>query len=269
VTTITAYTDAIMALVRRDLGVFLSYRLRFAGQIMSTFFSVVLFYYISRLVRVGAFNSSSSYFAFVVIGLAIMATLVSSLSALPMRVRQELVAGTFERLLLSPFGPVAAICSAVLFPLLLALVEGVLTVSFAALAFGMPIRATAILAVPTALFAATSFIPFALVAAATVIVAKQAQSGIGFAVTGISLISGVFFPIALLPGWVRWTAQAQPFTPTLALLRHLIAGTPMDGSTGIALLKLAGFIAIFTPAAWWLLQSAIRFGQRRGTIIEY
>jgi ABC-2 type transport system permease protein len=269
VTSIRAYLDAALALVRRDLTIFLSYRLRFLGQIVSTFFSVVLFYYISRLVHVGVFSSSNGYFAFVVIGIAIMAILVSSLNALPMRVRQELVAGTFERLLLSPFGPVAAICSAVLFPLLLALVEGVLTVSFAALAFGMPVRSTAILAVPTAILAALSFVPFALFAAASVIVAKQAQSGIGFAVTGISLISGVFFPVALLPGWIQWTTRVQPFTPTLELLRHLVAGTPMTGSAGAAFLKLALFITIFTPAAWWLLQSAIRFGQRRGTIIEY
>ncbi len=268
-TSVTAYADATVALLRRDLDVFLSYRLRFVGQIVSTFFGVVLFYYISRLVHVGAFSSPDSYFAFAVVGLAIMATLVSSLTSLPMRIRQELVAGTFERILLSPFGPVAAIFAAVLFPLLLAIVEGILTVSFAALAFGMPVRATAFLAVPMALLAALSFVPFALLATASVIVAKQAQSGIGFAVTGISLISGVFFPVTLLPHWIRWTAQAQPFTPTLALLRHLIAGTPMDGSTGAALLKLVAFIALLTPAAWLLLQAAIRFGQRRGTIIEY
>ena len=52
-----------------------------------------------------------------------MSTLVTSLSALPARVRQELVAGTFERIVLSPFGPVAGITAAVLFPMLLALLR--------------------------------------------------------------------------------------------------------------------------------------------------
>ena len=264
-----AYADAGAALVRRDCLVFLSYRLRFVGQVASTFFSVILFYYISRLVHVGAFSSADAYFGFVVVGLAIMGTLISSLSALPARVRQELVAGTFERVLLSPFGPVAAICAAVVFPLVLAVVEGILTVSFAAGALGMPVRSTAVLAVPTALLASLSFVPFALFAAAVVIVAKQAQSGIGFAVTGISLISGVFFPVTLLPHWIQWTTHVQPFTPTLGLLRHLIAGTPMDGSAGGALVKLVLFIALLTPIACWVLRSAIVLSQRRGTIIEY
>jgi ABC-2 type transport system permease protein len=268
-TLVLSYLDAAVTLVRRDFLVFLSYRLRFLGQIASTFFSVILFYYISRLVHVGAFVSPDDYFAFVVVGLAIMGTLISSLSALPMRVRQELVAGTFERVLLSPFGPVAAVCAAVVFPLVLSLVEGVLTVAFAAVVFGMPIKASAALAVPTALIAAFSFVPSALFAASAVIVAKQAQSGVGFAVTGISLISGVFFPVALLPSWIQWTTHVQPFTPTLALLRHLIAGTPMIGTAGVALLKLFVFIAVLTPVALLLLRSAIRVGQRRGTIIEY
>lgn len=268
-TAAVAYADATMGFLRRDLIGFLSYRLRFVSQILGTFFSVTLFYYISRLVTVGTFKSPDSYFAFVVIGIAIMSTLVTSLSALPARVRQELVAGTFERVVLSPFGPVAGVASAVLFPMVLALIEGTLTISFAALVFGMPIKATAPLAIPTAFLASLSFVPFALLASASVIVAKQVQTGIGFAVTGLSLISGVFFPVSLLPAWIRWTENVQPFTPALNLLRHLIAGTPMDGSAGVALLKLVAFIGVLMPLAWYALRRAIRVGQRRGTIIEY
>lgn len=264
-----SYAGAAGALFRRDLRTFLSYRTRFAGQIIGTFLSVILFYYVSRLVRVSLFDTPDKYFAYVVVGLVIMGALVSSLSALPARVRQELVAGTFERILLSPFGAVAAISAAVVFPLVLTLIEGVVTITFAVLAFGMPIRATAPLALPTAVLAALSFTPFALLAAAAVIAAKQAQTGIGFAVTGISLISGVFFPTSLLPSWIQWTAQVQPFTPSLMLLRHLIAGTPMDETTGVVLLKLVVFVAVFIPVAWFVLGRAIRLGQRRGTIIEY
>src|SRR5581483_9613799 len=98
-TAVAAYADATVGFIKRDVTGFLSYRLRFVSQILGTFFSVTLFYYISRLITVG---------------IAIMSTLVTSLSALPARVRQELVAGTFERIVLSPFGPVAGITAAVL-----------------------------------------------------------------------------------------------------------------------------------------------------------
>jgi len=268
-TAVAAYADATVGFIKRDVTGFLSYRLRFVSQILGTFFSVTLFYYISRLITVGTFKSPDAYFAFVVVGIAIMSTLVTSLSALPARVRQELVAGTFERVVLSPFGPVAGITAAVLFPMLLALLEATLTIGFAADVFGMPIRATAVFAIPTAFLTSLSFVPFALLASASVIVAKQVQTGIGFAVTGISLISGVFFPVSLLPSWIRWTENVQPFTPALNLLRHLIAGAPMDGTAAGALLKLAAFIGIFAPLGWFALRWAIRTSQRRGTIIEY
>jgi ABC-type multidrug transport system permease subunit len=198
-----------------------------------------------------------------------MASLVSTLSLLPGRIRQELVAGTFERLLLSPFGPVAAMGSMMIFPFVLAIVNGAITISFAALVFDMPIKATAPLAIPAAALGAFAFAPFALLAAAVVVVAKQAQSGVGFLITGISLIGGFFFPVTLLPDWIEWTSNVQPFTPALELLRFLLAGTPIDGSVSMAILKMALFGGVLLVPATWALAAAIRLGQRRGTIMEY
>src|SRR5919109_3328737 len=98
------YGSAALGILRRDLAVFLSYRLRFASQVASTLFALLLFYYVSRLVRVSMFPSPDDYFAFAVVGLVIFNVLTSTLSAAPASLRQELVAGTFERLIVSPFG---------------------------------------------------------------------------------------------------------------------------------------------------------------------
>lgn len=268
-TALAAYSSGAHALLNRDFRIFASYRVRFITQTLGTFFSLVLFYYISRLVGVSSVGSSDGYFAYVVVGLVVMTSLVSTLAALPARLQQELVAGTFERILLSPLGPLAAVGGMMLFPSLLAIVDGILSVTFAALVFDMPVASTAPLAIPAALLAALTFAPFALLAAAAVLVAKQAQGLIGFALTGISLISGAFFPPELLPSEVRWTGDVQPFTPAIQLLRHLISGTAMDQSAGVAILKLVVFSAIFVPIGVWALGAAIRLGQRRGTIIEY
>jgi ABC-2 type transport system permease protein len=263
------YWDAALAIVRRDRAAFLSYRLRFLSQVLSAFFSVVLFYYISRLVKVSSFGSSDNYFAYVVVGLVIMSSLISTLAMLPSRIRQELVAGTLERLLLSPFGPVAAIIAMLVFPFLIAIVSGFITITFAGLVFHMPLRATAPLALPAAALGAFAFAPFALFAGAMVVAAKQAESGVGFLITGISLIAGFFFPVALLPDWIRWASEVQPFSPALELLRYLLAGTPLSSSVWIAVMKMALFGGVLILPAAWSLQMAIRRGQRRGTIMEY
>ena len=267
---VVTYVDAVAGVVKRDLRVFLSYRLRFVAQILSAFFSVILFYYVSRLVHVGAFPSHKAYFGFTVVGLVILGTLVSTLSHLPGRVRQELVAGTFERFILSPFGPVAGVASLTVFPFLMSLVTGVVTIAFAVSAFGMPVRwSTAALAVPSAVLGGLAFLPLALLIAAAVIVVKQAESGVGFIVSGISLIGGFFFPVTLLPNWIEWMSHVQPFTPTLELLRNVLVGTPMQDSAWLTLVKICVWAVILLPLSTLVLAHAIRLGQRRGTVIEY
>jgi ABC-2 type transport system permease protein len=265
-----AYVEGAVAMVKRDARLFVSYRFRFAGQILGVFFTVTLFYYISRLVKVGSFHTADAYFAYVVVGLVILEVLVSTISNLPGRVRQELVAGTFERVILSPFGAVAGVASMAVFPFLLALVSGAITITFAVVVFGMELRwATAPLSIPVALLGGLAFLPFGLLIAGAVIAVKQAESGVGFVVTFISLIGGFFFPVALLPDWLQWLSRVQPFTPTLQLLRNLLVGTPIAGSPSVYLLKIVLWAVVLLPPTAWALARSIRISQQRGTIIEY
>ena len=265
-----AVAEGALGVIKRDARIFLTYRFRFASQTLAALFSVTLFYYISRLVTVSSFPSPDAYFAYTVVGLVILEVLVSTIATLSGRVRQELVAGTFERLVLSPFGAVAGIASMTVFPFLLALATGAITIAFAAAVFGMPLRwSTAAFSLPVFFLGGLAFLPFALLIASAVILAKQAESGVGFLITGISLIGGFFFPVALLPGWIEWLSSVQPFTPTLELLRHLLVGTPLDGSALVTLLKIVLWAVVLLPPATWMLSRAMRLAQRRGTIIEY
>ena len=265
-----AHVDAALAIAKRDVSVFRTYRMRFPAQVIRSFIGVALFYYISRLVAVAPFHRPEAYFAFVVVGLVIMEIMLSTLNSLPGRVRQEVVAGTFERLVLSPFGPTASVISLSLFPLLLALASGVLTIAFAATVFGLPIRwETLPLSFPIAFVGCLCFVALSLVATASVILFKETEAGIGFLTTAISFLGGFVFPIALLPEWIQWTSNAQPFTPTLELLRHVVVGTPLDGSPWTMFAKIAVAAAILLPLSTWMLAVAIRKSQQRGTIIEY
>jgi ABC-2 type transport system permease protein len=269
-TAMRAFGAATVGVVQRDWRLFVSYRTRFLTQLLSGFFSLVLFYYVSRIVGSRVFPTPDKYFAFAVVGLVVMGVLVSTLSALPVNLRQELVAGTLERLVVSPFGAVGAIAAMSWFPLAFALLNGVVTLALAALVFGMHLEwDTAALAAPVAVLGALAFMPFALLVAGAVIVVKQAGVGAGFLVTGISLVGGFFFPVSLLPGWIEWASHVQPFTPALDLLRHLLVGSPLAGSSWTAVAKLAGFAAVLLPFSLLFLRSALRFAQRRGTIIEY
>lgn len=264
------YAGGATAIIKRDALVFASYRMRFVGQIASACLSVVLFYYISRLVTVSTFASADAYFAFAVIGIVILEVLTATLSLMPLRLRQELVAGTFERLVVSPFGALGAVMAMTVFPFVAALAQGFVTLVFAAVIFGMPVRwETAPLSLPVAVLGALAFAPFVLFVVASVLLFKQAGTGVGFLMTGISLVSGFFFPVALLPDWLEWTSRVQPFTPALELLRHLLVGTAMPGTVGGTLAKMALFAIVLLPVGMWTVVAALRSSQRQGTVIEY
>jgi ABC-2 type transport system permease protein len=261
---------AALGLLRRDLTVFLSYRLRFVTQLLSAFFSITVFHFLSRLVHARPFATPDAYYAYAVVGLLILAVLNSTLQAPPTMVRQELVAGTFERLFLSAFGPIGSLISMLLFPFCYALLNALMLLVFAGVVFGLPVHwSTLALAIPFGVLGAASFLPFGVGLLALVIVAKQVASGATWVVAGISLIAGLYFPISLLPDSIRWLSKVQPFTAATDLLRHvMIRGAPPIDVWG-DLAKLVGFTAVLLPVSVWVLGRALEYGRRRGTLVEY
>ncbi len=258
------------AIFKRDLLIFMSYRTRLLSTLMSRVVGLILFYYVSRLVASKAVGSSDDYFAFVVVGLIIFGVLTSTLVTPVTTLRAELQAGTFERMVVSPFGAVRSIASLLAFPLALSVVLGLLSLVFAGVAFGLELRwDTVPLAIPVAALGALAFAPFGLAMTAAVVVFKQTNAGATLIITAVSLFAGVYFPISLLPGWIRWVSDVQPFTPAVDLLRNLLVGTHLHGSAVAELAKLAGFAVVTFPLALLLLRFAVNRSRTRGTIIEY
>ena len=201
---------AAAGLFRRDATVYFSYRWRLVTQYVGVLFSLAIFFYISRLVRVDAFRTPGSYFAYAAVGVMILQVLQSTLDV-PTTVRQELVAGTFERMAVSPFGPVASILSLFLFPLVSAVVTMLVTLALTALVFGLdPTWERVPLAVPVAAVGALALGAIALLFVAMVVRFKQAP-GAAYVLALISLVAGFYFPTALLPAWIRWSSAVQPF----------------------------------------------------------
>jgi len=260
---------AFLAVMQRDFLVYISYRTRLASQLLTSVFSLTLFYYVSQLVHVDGFSSPGSYFGFVVVGIALVSVLYSCFSVAEI-VRQELVAGTFERLLLSPFGAVRSAVAMTLFPLLYSFVMAGLTLGLGWAAFGLELHwSTVPLSIPAMALALLAFLPFGLIFAALTIATKQGNVGTSWVIALISIVGGLYFPISLLPEWAQVAAKLQPFTPATEVLRHLLVDTPIETSIGLAVAKLLGFAAVLLPASIFALHRAICLGQRRGTIIEY
>jgi ABC-2 type transport system permease protein len=263
------WAAAMWGILRRDATLFASYRTQLVSQFIGPLFTIVLFYYISHIITAKTIHSPGGYFGFVIVGLVIVQILTISLGIMPVTVRQELVSGTIERFLVSAHGPINGILGTMLFPLASASLTGVLMLGLATVVFGLPLAATAVLAIPVSLLGMLAFLPFAFILVALVMAFKQVTSVTQFVIAGIAIVGGLYFPVTVLPSWIRWASEVQPFTPATDLLRHLLVDTPLAHSALVDLLKLVGFIVVLLPASFASLRVAIRYGQRTGTIAEY
>jgi ABC-2 type transport system permease protein len=262
------HVAAFRAIFARDVRLYFSFRTAFGTQAASLVFTLALFYFVSRLVSVDRIGSPDDYFAYVAVGLVIVSVLHSGL-ALATTLQRELVAGTFERLLLSPFGPALATIAMTIFPITRALLLAVWTLAVAAIVFGLHLHwSTAPLGLPLAGLCALAFAGVAVVIAAAVVAFKRAP-GIGFILAGIALVSGAYFPVGELPSWMRWMSEVQPFTPAVNLLRHVLVGLPLPDPAWEYVLKLVVFTVVAMPVAAFAIERAVGFSYRRGTLLEY
>ena len=138
------YLGGVAATVRRDATIFLSYRLRIVSQVLGVLLSLATFYYIAKLVKPSAVGARDQYFAFAMIGILTTSILTSALTTAQM-VRMELVAGNFERVLVSPMGPLWGVVAIAAFPVGYATLFASAMLGVSAAVFGISLHVAGLL----------------------------------------------------------------------------------------------------------------------------
>jgi len=95
---------------------------------------------------------------------------------------------------------------------------------------------------------------------------KRGTALAGLITGALSLLGGVWFPVTLLPGAVRWVAQLLPFTWGVAALRDCLLSGHVD-ALRLARLLVGGLVAL--AAAFWLFGASVAYAKRRGSLGQY
>ncbi|MER6676280.1 ABC transporter permease [Streptomyces sp. NPDC000983] len=61
----------------------------------------------------------------------------------------------------------------------------------------------------------------------------EGASNIGLPLMVLPLLGSAFVPVDLMPGWFRWFAEYQPFSPCIETLRGLLLGTGIGTVNGL------------------------------------
>jgi ABC-2 type transport system permease protein len=262
------------AFLKRDLSLNLSYRLSFVFQIFGIVLSVASMYFISRLFG-GAMvpqlkEYGGDYFSFALIGIAFYGYLGISLSNFSQSIRDGQVMGTLEIMLLSPTRLSSILMSSSLWMYLLTTVNVIVYMVVGVLVFGFNIsNANFLTAAVMLVLSILSFSGIGILSAAMVLILKKGDPVSVVYGSLSSLLSGVFYPISVLPAWIAPVSRIFPLTYALDGMRLAMLKGATLYEVRLDILVLVGFAVILTPFSFWVFRKALKRAKKEGSLAQY
>jgi ABC-2 type transport system permease protein len=260
----------IAALVRRDYLVQRSYRLVFVLDLFYGIVNLLFFYFISQ-----TFNDAStadlsgapSYFAFASIGIAITIVLQAASGGLAHRIREEQLTGTLEALTTQPITVPELSFGLASFQFGFGMIRAAFYLVLCGLFFGVSFSQTDWVGFVTVLIASgAALASIGVMLGALVLVLKRGEVLTGAITFAMGLVSGAFFPISVLPGWLQAIGSIVPTRFAYDGLRSAIFEGGGWGGDAVALVV---FAIIGLPIGVWCFSRGLLHSRRAGTISQY
>lgn len=258
---------------KRDLWEALSYKLNFLFSVGSILFSSATFYFLSQLVsseNQALAKYGGNYFSFVIIGLAFSGLLNIFQEGLPGIIRNAQLLGTMEALLITPANIGTILFGSSLYPLIYSIIQSLFQIGVAILVFGMKFG-NVNWPGGISLFGLTILVYLSIgVLSTSFILVYKLGNPFSWAFGSLSaLFGGVFFPVEILPDWLRWLSRLLPITYSLRGLRKaLLLSLPMS-SLWPELKALIIFTIFLLPLSIVLFRMALKKAKKDGTLTHY
>ena len=263
-----------LAFIRRDFQTQASYRLSFLMRIAGMLISVCIFCFISEILG-SAVNPylqhyGADYFHFALVGVAFHPFISLSINSIAEAIHEYQHTGTLEVLFLSPTPILAALIMSNLCNYAWTLGESLFYLGPATLLFHARLEWGSVLsAVLIILFVIAANAGLALINASFVLVAKRQSPLTRLLGLATNLLAGVYYPIEVLPNWLRSLGRLLPATYSLhALRRSMLQGATLP-DVGPDLLALVRFTAVLLPTDLITFRYAARWAKTDGGLSQY
>lgn len=104
------------------------------------------------------------------------------------------------------------------------------------------------------------------------VLSKRADPVLALYSIAAAILSGAFYPVDLLPGWLRTLSWIIPHTYVIQALRRVLmpAGEVLPGpDTPFAILALVVFCLVAYPIALWIFGRTLEYGRKIGALSGY
>jgi ABC-2 type transport system permease protein len=176
--------------------------------------------------------------------------------------------GTIEYTFMAPLSRAVHLVGMGLFAVAYGVVRASIVFAVIAAFFGLDMpNANFVSALVILAVASVSFIGIGMMTAVLPLISPEKGTQLGFIAQGLMLvISGVYYPVSVLPTWMEWLSRISPATYALRGIREAILEGAGVGAlwTEIWPLILIGFVSI--PLGLWIFQRGERYAKKHGKL---
>lgn len=259
--------------LKRGFIILFSYRMAFVLQLVGMLFSVASFYFLAKLV--GVTNNpllaryGGNYLSFLIIGVIFQSFVSTSLGSFNGAIREEQMMGTLEFLLMSKTSLSRILAYSALWSFISASLSGILMLLMAILVFGLKLNVNLLLSLLILILAVVGMSGIGMISAGIILVVKQGDpvTWVFGAVSG--LLSGVYYPIEILPKFLRGISYVLPTTHALIALRQSLMTNSSFASMKGEILILVVFCLITVPLGIVSFYFGFNKARKDGTLAFY
>ncbi len=269
-----AITAKLQAIFWRDLMTATSYRLGFLMQLTAPMFMIISFYFVGRLLKnasiPGLDQYGGDYFGFVLVGLVFTTYIGIALSTVASTTRRGQMLGTLEVVLTTQTSLATFLMGSSLYAIARATVFVAVYLVAGALLFGVDFTGANVPAGLLVLFLSMAvMLGLGILSGSFIIMFKQGDP-LGLLVnSGAFLLSGVAYPVEVLPRWLQVGSAALPHTYALEALRMGLLQGASIGEILPELRALTLFAVVILPLSLLAFRYAVYRARTEGGFSQF
>ncbi len=264
----------IGACFARDVRIARSYRGAFLLDFVSSLLSVASFYYLSRFVQTEqlerALPHNAGYFAFALIGLAFFDYLAVAFDVFDTSLNEARQNGALEAMLVTETPLATLLAGAAAYPFLLMTLRTAVYLAWGIALFDFPVATAnwpgALLVLAISILA---FVGLGVFSAGYLLLFKRSNPARWVLLGLAGLVSGMMYPVSVLPDWLQVVARLLPLTWSLEAMRAAVLGGASLGDLWPAIRVLLLFAAVLLPTSFAAFSLALRRTKQTGTLTHF
>lgn len=257
----------------RDLAIARSYRVLFLFEMVETLLGVAAFYYLSRFIEVPAFarvQPAGGYFAFAVVGFAFFDYLTVALNAFDQSLEEARRNGTLEYLLVTQTSLPVILAGSAIYPFVVLSLRTTVYLGWAVLLFQFPVsQANWVGAVLVLAASVLAFAGLGVLSASYSLLFKRGNP-VKWLFLGVAgLVSGIMYPVTVLPPLLQALARLVPVTYSLEGMRIALLQHASISALWPTLRALLLFALVLLPVSLAVFSWALRRTKVTGTLTHF